>query len=145
MGVVDAVQEITILTNNYNAEFGGVAGGQFNQITKSGTNQFHGSGFLYWQHQKLNAASTLPESQLRSGALTAKPHFRDSRFGGTFGGPIVKDKLFFFGAYERDRVSQGASSATYFAPLSMSARGCAQRQRSSTSTTCVKSQNGAGM
>ena len=114
--IQDAVQEFTLLTNNYNAEFGTGAGGQFNTITKSGTNQYHGSGFLYWQNQNLNAASTLLEEQLRSGQLAEKPTFGDTRFGGTIGGPIIENKLFFFGAYQRERVNRAATITKFSTP-----------------------------
>ena len=117
--IQDAVQEFTLLTNNYNAEFGAGAGGQFNVITKSGTNEFHGSGFYYLQHQSLNAASTLQEAQLRSGLISEKPHSQDSRYGATLGGPVIKDKLFFFGAYQRERVSQATAPTIYSAPTEL--------------------------
>jgi hypothetical protein len=104
--IQDAVQEFTLLSNNFNAEFGAGAGGQFNTITKTGTNQYRGSAFLYLQNEGLNAAPS----------LTARQFFRDERFGGTFGGPVVKDKLFFFGAYQRERIRQRAVSTKYSAP-----------------------------
>ncbi|HYE72697.1 MAG TPA: TonB-dependent receptor, partial [Blastocatellia bacterium] len=106
--IPDAVQEFTLLNNNFNAEFGAGAGGQFNTITKSGTNQYHGSGFFYLQNEILNAAPSLVSRQF----------FRDQRFGGTIGGPIIKDKLFFFGAYSRERIRQRAVSTRYLAPTS---------------------------
>jgi hypothetical protein len=118
--IQDSIQEFSLLTNNYNAEFGAGSGGQFNTITRGGTNEFHGSGFYYVQSERFNAASTTEEELLRTpiaaGGITRKPLFRDHRFGGTFGGPIVKNKLFFFGAYERETNSSAAGTAQYFAP-----------------------------
>jgi len=109
-GVIqDAVQEFTLLQNNYNAEFGSGAGGQFNTITRSGTNQFHGSAFTYINSQKLNARSTTEDGR-------DKDFLKNARYGGTFGGPIVKNKLFFFGAYERNYNDQATSPGVFFAP-----------------------------
>lgn len=116
--IQDAVAEFTLLTNNFNAEFGQGGGGQFVTITRSGTNEFHGAGFAYLQHQKLNAASTSQERALQSGQINELPRFRDTRYGLTLGGPIVKDKLFFFGALERRPTSQEGSSTTFLAPTS---------------------------
>ncbi|MGI9167908.1 MAG: carboxypeptidase-like regulatory domain-containing protein, partial [Pyrinomonadaceae bacterium] len=116
-GVIqDAVGEFTLLQNTYNAEFGGGGGGQFVTVTRSGTNEFHGSGFVYGQHQRLNAASTAEESQLQSGEISVKPRFRNTRYGMTLGGPIVKNKLFFFGALERTHNSTGGSGEAFLAP-----------------------------
>ncbi|MGH9945374.1 MAG: carboxypeptidase regulatory-like domain-containing protein, partial [Pyrinomonadaceae bacterium] len=114
--IQDAVQEFTLLTNNYNAEFGAAAGGLFNAITRSGTNEFHGSGFFYRQDEALNAASTLEEAQLRGSRDAKKPNFGNTRFGGTFGGPVVKDRLFFFGSAQRERIDRFAAPTKYSAP-----------------------------
>jgi hypothetical protein len=118
--IQDSIQEFSLLTNNYNAEFGAGSGGQFNTITKGGTNEFHGSGFYYVQSERFNAASTSEErllaTPLSDGGITRKPLFRDHRWGGTFGGPILKNKLFFFGAYERETNNSASGTAQYFAP-----------------------------
>ena len=104
--ILDAIQEFTVLTNNFNAEFGSAAGGQFNTITMSGTNKMHGSLFSYMQNESLNARWS----------NAARPYFRDHRFGGTIGGPIVANKLFYFGAYQYDRIKQDALTSSYLAP-----------------------------
>lgn len=110
-GVIqDAVGEFTLLQNNFNAEFGGGGGGQFVTVTRSGTNEFHGSLFTYVQNQKLNAASTAEEGS------DPKPRFRNTRYGGTFGGPILKNRLFFFGAGERTVNATAGASESYLAP-----------------------------
>jgi hypothetical protein len=114
--IQDAVGEFTLLTNNFNAEFGQGGGGQFVTITRSGTNEFHGSGFGYFQNQRLNAASTAQERALNDGDITTLPRYRDTRFGLTIGGPIVKNKLFFFGAVQRNYITQEGSSTSYLAP-----------------------------
>ncbi len=92
----DALQEFRVLTNNFDAEFGRYPGGVVNVITRSGNNQFHGLAYDY----------------LRNSALNLKNYFASrvtplvqNQFGGTFGGPIVRNKAFFFGAYEGLRIS----------------------------------------
>jgi hypothetical protein len=114
--IQDAVDQFTLLRNNYNAEFGRGAAGQFNTITKSGTNDFHGSTFLYLQTQKLNASSSFEEQQLQSGQLSKLPFRKDARYGFTVGGPIVKNKLFFFGAFQHEFKDQASNPSQYFAP-----------------------------
>jgi hypothetical protein len=104
------------LTNNYNAEFGTGAGGQFNTITKTGTNTFNGNLFVYADNQNLNAASTFEERDLRSGDLTELPRSRNARYGATLGGPIVRNKLFFFVAGQRQNFSEESGSALFLAP-----------------------------
>lgn len=114
--ILDAVQEFTLLTNNYNAEFGNGAGGLFNTITKSGTNRFSGTGFYYGQSEKFNALSTQTENLINSGGLTENSLFRDHRYGFTFGGPILKNKLFFFTAFERQKDTSAGSVYSFVAP-----------------------------
>ncbi|MFN7927776.1 MAG: TonB-dependent receptor [Blastocatellia bacterium] len=104
--ILDAIQEFTVLKNNFNAEYGSTAGGQFNTITMSGTNALHGSLFSYLQNEGFN-------SDYSNGT---RPYFRDHRFGGTIGLPVIKDKLFFFSAYQYDRVNQSAVTSSYLAP-----------------------------
>jgi hypothetical protein len=114
--IQDAVQEFTIITNNFNSEYGTAGGGQFNTITRSGGNQFHGSLFSYLQNQHLNALSTAEERLFKSGQLREKPRYQHSRFGGTLGGPILRNKLFFFTALEGEINRRSASSVGYLAP-----------------------------
>lgn len=113
--IQDAVEQFTLLQNNYAAEFGAGAAGQFNTITKSGGNEFHGSAFLYLQSQKLNAATSLEEQQLQSGTITRLPLNKTDRYGLTIGGPIVRNKLFFFGAYQH-YFNDRSQDYKYFAP-----------------------------
>ena len=114
--IQDSISEVAILTNNYSAEFGTGAAGQFNTVTRSGTNSYHGSVFGYLQSRHLNATSTAEEFNLQSGVITEKPALTDRRYGGSFGGPILKNKLFFFGAYQREPISAEASGVAYAAP-----------------------------
>jgi hypothetical protein len=95
----DAVQEFQVQTSNYSAEFGHAAGGVVNTLTKSGTNSFHGSAFEFYKNRTLNA--TDPFSKL-GGTLYNPANWRH-QVGGSVGGPIIKDKLFFFGNTEETR------------------------------------------
>ncbi len=107
----EAVQEVQITTSSFSAEYG-IGGAVFNQITHSGTNGFHGSAYEYWQNNILNAAPKfgVPNS---SGGFTAQqaPYLRYNEWGGSIGGPIIKNKLFFY--FVRDKITNnGAAAAT---------------------------------
>jgi Carboxypeptidase regulatory-like domain/TonB-dependent Receptor Plug Domain len=93
--ISDAVQEFSVQTSVATAEFGRGTGGQVNVVTKSGSNQFHGSLFEYFRNSDLDAADFFTN---KNGA--AKNPLHRNQYGGTFGGPFVKSKLFFFGSYE---------------------------------------------
>ena len=99
---VDAVQEFSVLTNNYTAEYGFTSGGVINAITRSGTNDFHGSAYEFIRNSALDAANFFENA---SGLKKAA--FRRNQFGGSAGGPIWKDKIFVFGDYEGLRQSKG--------------------------------------
>jgi hypothetical protein len=100
----DAVEEFKILTNNYDAQYGRTSGGIVNQITRSGTNEFHGDAFEFLRNTDLNARDYfLPPSE-------PKNAFKRNVFGGTVGGPIQKDKTFFFLAYQGIRTRQGITT-----------------------------------
>ncbi|MBZ5597699.1 MAG: TonB-dependent receptor [Acidobacteriia bacterium] len=105
----DAVAEFKILTNNYNAEYGRTSGGIVNQVIKSGTNAFHGSAFEFLRNDIFNA---------RDYFLTERTSFKRNVFGGTIGGPIIKDKTFFFVSYQgtRRREGQVAPKLTVLSP-----------------------------
>jgi len=98
---VDTVREFRVLTNGYSAEYGRGSGGVFTAITRSGTNQLHGSLFEFLRNDKLDAAKWEDNKFGRQ-----KPPFKRNQFGGTIGGPIQQNKTFFFGGYEglRDRL-----------------------------------------
>jgi hypothetical protein len=98
--IPDAVSEFALTTNQFSAEYGHSAGGQFSLITKTGTNALHGSGEWYSQNRNFNSVDNLTEQAITAGTIPGMPAFDNNRFGGTVGGPIIKDKLFFFGAYE---------------------------------------------
>ena len=96
---VETVREFRIITNAYDTEYGRHTGGVISAITKSGTNQFHGSLFEFLRNNDLDARNFF------DGASTAP--FKRNQFGGSFGGPIRKDKTFFFGSYEGLRQRRG--------------------------------------
>ena len=123
-GVIqDSVSEFSFLQNNFNAEFSSGGAGSFNTITKSGTNQYHGSAFTYIGSQKLNSRATDEDG-------TTKRFFKDAKYGGTVGGPLPyphfgeggpmghsgKDKLFFFVAYQKEFFKGEGGSNGYIAP-----------------------------
>ena len=110
----DAVQEVNMVTDSYSAEYGGTTGGLINFISKSGTNEFHGSLFEFFRNEKLDARNFFATNQTDpiTGAEilgSARPAFRLNQFGGSIGGAIVRDKLFFFANYEGVRQRTGVS------------------------------------
>ena len=87
-------------TNQFSAEYGHSAGGQYNLVTKTGTNNWHGSGEEYFQNRNLNSVDNLTKQAIQAGTLPGNPAYDNNRLGGTIGGPLVKNKWFLFGAYE---------------------------------------------
>jgi hypothetical protein len=108
--IQDAVEEFTLLTNQFSAEFGHSTAGQFITTTKSGTNDFHGGLWEYGMNRHLNSFDHLTRMTTPEGA--EKPRFDVNRFGGMLGGPIVKDKWFFFGAVEYQDQNFAGTTAT---------------------------------
>ncbi|MBZ5654326.1 MAG: TonB-dependent receptor [Acidobacteriia bacterium] len=109
----DAVENFTLLENQFNSDFGHSSGGQFSTTIKSGTNSFHGSVYEYFRNRNLNAIDNVYRLQ----GLTSNPRFDSNRYGGTFGGPIIKNKLFFFTDYERQPIGlTGTGGAQVSAP-----------------------------
>lgn len=104
---LDSIAEFRILTSNFDAEYGEFSGGQINVITKSGTNSFHGNAFDFLRNTDLDARNYFSPTR---GA------FRQNQFGGTVGGPIRKDKLFFFTDYQGTRQTQGVDTGTIGVP-----------------------------
>jgi Carboxypeptidase regulatory-like domain len=100
---LDSIAEFRIITNNFDAEYGTYAGGQINVITKSGSNGYHGSAFEFLRNQDFDAKNFF--------SATRDEH-KQNEFGGTIGGPIKRDKLFFFGDYQGNRVILGQSGST---------------------------------
>src|SRR5215813_12610327 len=103
-----AVREFQVNTSSYSAEYGRSAGGVVNAITKSGTNDFHGGGFYYQRNNKWGARNPLATNTAEVapgifGPVGIKPRDVRHQFGGTIGGPIVKDKAFFFFSYDQQK------------------------------------------
>jgi hypothetical protein len=107
----DAVQEFQVNTSGYSAEVGRAGGGTINMVTKSGTNAFHGTLFEFYRDKSLNA-NTFTNN--RSGVRKLPYHF--NQFGGTLGGPIKRDKLFFFFSYDGQRNTANQVLAPNIAP-----------------------------
>lgn len=120
---VDAIQEFNLVTQNAPADFGNYEGGVVSATIKSGSNNYHGDVFEYFRNDYLNANDTsnywtkgLPADEGTPGhyadGTTVKPALRYNQFGGTFGGPILKNKLFFFADYQGERIPNvGATQA----------------------------------
>ncbi len=102
---VEGTREFKVITNAMSAEFGRTAGGIISVITKSGSNEFHGSLFEYFRNDKLNANEFFANKAGRS-----RPTLRWNQFGGSLGGPVIKNRLFFFGSYEGYRERREAQS-----------------------------------
>jgi Carboxypeptidase regulatory-like domain len=105
----DAIQEFNLITNNASAEFGNFMGGIVNAAIKSGTNSFHGDAWEFFRNDVLNANQW--ENNLNPTNPLPKPTVRWNMFGGTLGGPIIKDKLFFFVDYQGQRFDHPASTS----------------------------------
>ena len=120
--IPDAIEEFKIQTSTYDAGYGRNPGANVNVITKSGTNNYHGSAFEFFRNSSLNA-----NDWIRNFQGLSKPVLNSNQFGGTFGGPIKKDKFFFFVSYQETRqkngiVGYGSSSAT-LPPIPTGSRG----------------------
>jgi hypothetical protein len=117
--IQESVAEFTLLTNQFSAEYGHSSGGQFNIVTKSGTNSWHGVGWEYNRNRDFNAAT---DQEIAAAAASKTPvsdvknRFDYNRLGADIGGPILKDKLFVYGAYEFQNEGLGSQGATVLTP-----------------------------
>jgi Carboxypeptidase regulatory-like domain/TonB-dependent Receptor Plug Domain len=112
---IEAIQEFSVLTDTYSAQFGG-NGSVVNAVSKSGTNEFHGSAYEFLRNSDLDARNYFDLVQVGGGYEPDKPQFRRNQFGGSLGGPVKKDKLFFFANYEGLRQSLGLSTPNVAIP-----------------------------
>lgn len=103
----DAIEEFRVISNTFDAEYGRNSGAVVNVVTKSGTNQWHGNVYEYFRNKVLNSQGYFNSE---------KPQFNQNQFGGTFGGPLRKDKTFFFTSYEGRRIRQGISGELVAVP-----------------------------
>jgi Carboxypeptidase regulatory-like domain len=105
----DSIEEFRVISNSFDAEYGRNSGAVVNVVTKSGTNDLHGSFYEFFRNDVLN-------SHPFTFTASPKPAFKQNQFGGTLGGPIKKDKTFFFGSYEGRRIVQGVVSQPVTVP-----------------------------
>ncbi len=104
---LDSIEEFRVLTNNFDAQYGNYSGGIVNAVTKSGANALHGSGFEFLRNTDLDARNFFsPE----------RGFYRQNQFGGTIGGPIKKNKVFYFGDYQGTRTNEGLDSGLIAVP-----------------------------
>src|SRR5262249_10206604 len=103
----DSIAEFRVLTNTFDAEYGRNSGAVVNVVTKSGSNDWHGSAYEFFRNQSLNARGFFDSQKL---------DYLQNQFGATFGGPLRKDKTFFFVSYEGNRVRKGTASDVITVP-----------------------------
>jgi hypothetical protein len=111
---LDSIDEFRILVGNFDAEYGRYSGGQVSVVTRSGSNRFHGDAFEYVRNTVLDA---------RNYFSTARSKYQQNQFGGVFGGPIRRDRLFFFADYQQTRQIQGADTGLIPVPTLAARRG----------------------
>jgi Carboxypeptidase regulatory-like domain len=111
---LDSIQEFRLLTSSFNAEYGRFAGAIVNVVTKSGTNEVHGSGYEFLRNDALDSRNYFDPT---------RGELKRNQFGGTIGGPIIKNKLFFFGDYQGTRQVQGVSSGIVPVPSDLERTG----------------------
>jgi hypothetical protein len=111
---LDSIAEFRVLTGNFDAEYGNYSGGRINVVTKSGTNQFHGSVFDFLRNTDLDS---------RNFFSPARAVYQQNQFGGLFGGPIVRNKIFFFSDYQGTRLTQGVDTGLIQVPSILNREG----------------------
>src|SRR6202158_3873737 len=112
---LESTAEFRILTNNFDAEYGNYSGGQINVVTKSGTNDWHGNAFEFLRNASLDAANFFDQGH--------RGAYHQNQFGGTFGGPVVRDKIFFFADYQGNRKSLAQTRSITGAPSTATEQG----------------------
>jgi hypothetical protein len=125
---LDAIQEFRILTNTFDAEYGRFGGAIVNVITKSGTNQFHGSVYEFLRNEKLNGKNWFAQNAIDPATGEPIPHtargdFKRNQYGYAFGGPVVKNRLFFFSDWQGTREVRGLTGSPAFVPSAQEAQG----------------------
>ena len=117
---VDSIREMRIETSSFSAELGRTAGGIINVVTKSGTNVMHGSAFEFYRNETMDSKNYFAKS-------IPKPRYDQNQFGGSIGGPIVKDKTFFFADYAGLRLKQGETRTSTVPSMALRAGNFAGR------------------
>ena len=149
-----SIQEFQVNTSNYSAEYGRAAGGVVNSVTKSGTNSLHGEGFYYIRNNALGATNPYTTHYVSNGnggfnSVPFKPEDNRQQFGGNLGGPIIKDKLFFFFNYDGQRrnfpgVAVPGSPSFLAAPSSSELSTFINNVKNATAVTMTQAQAQAG-
>jgi len=133
---VDAIQEFSVFTSNYSAEYGKTSGGVVNATTRSGTNSFHGSAYEFLRNSALDAANFFENA----GGIPKAP-FKRNQFGGAIGGPIAKNHTFFFADFEGIRQSKGIANHNFVPSLAArSGLMCSNPAGSDPSNPCTTNQ-----
>ena len=109
---VDAIQEFKVVTSPYSAEYGRSPGAAISVTTKSGTNEFHGTVYDYFRNERFDSNNFTRTSAPSAAGAAPKPANDQNQFGGNLGGPIVKDRAFFFVDYEGTRITRGVTRIT---------------------------------
>ena len=130
---LDSIAEFRILTNNFDAEYGEYSGGQINVITKSGTNAFHGDVFEFLRNSNLDA---------RNYFSPTRGSFDQNQFGATLGGPVTRNKVFFYSDYQGTRQTQGVDTGLIPVPSLQDRSGNLSDLASSLVTTTSVTING---
>jgi hypothetical protein len=115
----DSIEEFRVLTNTFDAEYGRNSGSVVNVVTKSGTNDLHGSAYEFFRNNVLNANNYCLTAAAPENLPCSKPQSNQNQFGGTLGGPIIKNRTFIFASYEGRRVRQGILSPAVGVPSSL--------------------------
>jgi hypothetical protein len=113
---LDMIEQVTVLTNDFTPEIGRSAGGVISVITKSGTNQFHGSAYEFVENDKFNGNNPFNNAATNGGMSLPTAELRQNDFGGSVGGPIRRDKTFFFAGYEGLRLINAANASYAWVP-----------------------------
>ena len=114
--IPDAVQEFTLNQNVFSAEYGRGSGGQFGVITKTGTNQLHFDAWAYNGNRAYDASTNQEQANIAAGVQTGKNRYDFNRAGGDIGGPVARNKIFLYGAYEFNNLGGQATAASGLAP-----------------------------
>jgi uncharacterized protein YaiE (UPF0345 family) len=114
--IQDAVAEFNLVTNQFSAEYANAGAGQFNIVTKTGTNNWHGSAQEYLQNRNLNAEDNLTKNAITSGSLDHVPRFDQNIASATIGGPLKRDRWFIFGAFQYTDLHQEGNTTTVSVP-----------------------------
>ncbi len=157
LGNPDLIGEVTVITNQFSVEYGRASGSVVNYVTKSGTNQFHGTAFEYWTGSFADSHTNEEKNPVFgfcrpgedpnvTGCTPVGPisRFVENRYGGTLGGPILRDKAWFFGSYYGDRSRSAGSPSTSGSSITPTPNGLSQLAAAFPGSTAVAALNAIG-